>query len=181
MPEYRELLRHVMAECHRVLVDGGRACVNVANTGRKPYTRLNGLVAEVMDDIGYDMRGEIIWDKGATVGASCAWGSWRSASNPVLRDVHEYIMVFSKGGYKKPKRCEYTSHSTIGRDDFLEWTKSIWRLPTASAKKIGHPAPFPVGLPSSYRAALQWVALFVYRSRRMDQDASRALSPQIIP
>ena len=85
---------------------------------------------------------EIIWDKAASAGGSCAWGSWMSASNPSLRDVHEYILVFSKGDLKRPK-----GEDTIGRDDFLEWTKSIWRMGTESAKKVHHPAPFPVELP----------------------------------
>jgi site-specific DNA-methyltransferase (adenine-specific) len=45
-----------------------------------------------MIEIRFKMRGEIIWNKGAGAGFSMAWGSWRSASNPVLRDTHEYIL-----------------------------------------------------------------------------------------
>ena len=144
--EYTEFLGRVFAECHRVLVDGGRACVNVANIGRKPYIALNALVCNIMVAIGYSMRGEVIWNKSASAGVSCAWGSWRSPSNPVLRDVHEYILVFSKGSYNKMKRGE-TSKPTIERNDFLEWTRSIWTFPSESARKVGHPAPFPVELP----------------------------------
>ncbi|MEM1747146.1 MAG: site-specific DNA-methyltransferase, partial [Sulfolobales archaeon] len=29
----------------------------------------------------------------------------------------------------------------------LEFTRSIWRFPPESAKKVGHPAPFPEELP----------------------------------
>lgn len=144
--EYIKLLHRVFSECYRVLVDGGRACVNVANVGRKPYLALNALVANVMTDIGYLMRGEIIWNKSASAGVSCAWGSWMSANNPVLRDVHEYILVFSKSSYSKPKQSE-ASKSTIEREGFLEWTKSVWEIPAESARRVGHPAPFPVQLP----------------------------------
>ena len=35
----------------------------------------------------------------------------------------------------------------MGRDEFLEYTKSIWRFPAASARKANHPAPFPPELP----------------------------------
>ena len=91
------------------------------------------------------MRGEIIWDKSASGGGSCAWGSWMSASNPVLRDYHEYILVFSKGSYSKNKK--QAKKDTIERDDFISWTKSIWTFPAVNAKKIGHPAPFPLELP----------------------------------
>ena len=29
----------------------------------------------------------------------------------------------------------------------MEWTKSVWNMNTESAKKVGHPAPFPEELP----------------------------------
>jgi site-specific DNA-methyltransferase (adenine-specific) len=90
------------------------------------------------------MRGEIIWDKAASASASTAWGSWLSAANPVLRDVHEYILVFSKGSFRRPVDGR---ESTISRDEFLEWTKSVWTFPAVSARQIGHPAPFPEELP----------------------------------
>jgi DNA modification methylase len=144
LDEYRALLRAVFRETFRVLVPGGRACVNVANLGRKPYIPLHALVIEEMAAIGFLMRGEIIWDKSASAGTSTAWGSWRSASNPILRDVHEYILVFSKGSFQRAKG---ERASTIGKEDFLEFTKSIWRFPAESAKRVKHPAPFPVELP----------------------------------
>lgn len=145
LEEYKELLHNVFKETYEKLATGGRACVNIANIGRKPYIPLHSLIIEIMLDIGYIMRGEIIWDKSASVGGSCAWGSWQSASNPVLRDVHEYILVFCKDSFSKKKVDE--KKDTISRDEFLSWTKSVWTFPTESAKKIGHPAPFPLELP----------------------------------
>jgi modification methylase len=144
--EYLDLLHSVFSETYRVLVHGGRACVNVANLGRKPYIPLSDYISHIMLDIGFLMRGEIIWHKGAGAGVSMAWGSWQSASNPVLRDTHEYILVFSKGAFnrKKPEGKE----NTISKEQFMEWTKSVWTMNTVSAKKIGHPAPFPVELPA---------------------------------
>ena len=97
LDEYLSLLTAVFGEVYKKLVTGGRACINVANIGRKPYIPLHAMVIEIMLDLGFLMRGEIIWDKSASGGGSCAWGSWMSASNPVLRDYHEYILVFSKG------------------------------------------------------------------------------------
>ena len=143
--EYLQLLRNVFSETYRVLVFGGRACINVANLGRKPYIPLSDYVSQMMMEIGYLMRGEIIWYKGAGAGVSMAWGSWQSAANPVLRDTHEYILVFSKGSFsrKKPEGKE----NTITREQFMEWTKSVWTMHPESAKKVGHPAPFPVELP----------------------------------
>lgn len=145
LAEYLGLLRRVFAETWRVLAWGGRACVNVANLGRKPYIPLSDHISLMMSEIGFLMRGEIIWAKGAGAGVSMAWGSWRSASNPVLRDTHEYILVFSKGSFSRKGAGK---ESTIGREQFMEWTKSVWAMPTESARKVGHPAPFPVELPA---------------------------------
>ncbi len=145
LQEYLDLLRRVFAETYRVLADGGRACVNVANLGRKPYIPLSDHISHIMMEIGFLMRGEIIWAKGAGAGVSMAWGSWQSAANPVLRDTHEYILVFCKGSFKRPKGDK---QSTITRDQFMEWTKSVWTMNPESARRVGHPAPFPLELPA---------------------------------
>ena len=142
--EYRELLRAVFAETYKKLVTGGRACINIANLGRKPYIPLHSYIIEDMLEIGYYMRGEIIWDKASSAGSSTAWGSWLSAANPVLRDVHEYILVFSKDSFSRKRNGKENS---ICKEGFLEWTKSVWTFPAVSAKRIGHPAPFPEELP----------------------------------
>jgi DNA modification methylase len=144
LQEYRQLLKRVFMETYRVLAQGGRACVNIANLGRKPYLPLHAFIIQDMLEIGYLMRGEIIWNKASSAGSSTAWGSWMSASNPVLRDVHEYILVFAKHSFSRPSEGKT---STIQREDFLAWTKSVWDLPTVSAKQVGHPAPFPEELP----------------------------------
>lgn len=142
--DHLDLIRSVLSETYRVLVTGGRACVNIANIGRKPYIPLHAYIIEAAAQVGFFMRGEIIWNKGMS-GASTAWGSWMSPSNPTLRDVHEYILIFQKppfGRKSATKNC-----STISKDDFMEHTKSIWTFPPASAKRAKHPAPFPVELP----------------------------------
>jgi len=142
--EYREFLRKVWSEVKRVLVPGGRACINIANLGRKPYIPLHVFIVEDMLDLGFLMRGEIIWNKASSGSPSTAWGSWLSAKNPVLRDVHEYILVFSKGMFS---RGNLRRKSTISKEEFLEFTKSVWTFAAEPATKVGHPAPFPVELP----------------------------------
>ena len=111
--EYREFLRKVWSEVKRVLVPGGRACINIANLGRKPYIPLHVFIVEDMLDLGFLMRGEIIWNKASSGSPSTAWGSWLSAKNPVLRDVHEYILVFSKGMFS---RGNLRRKSTISKE-----------------------------------------------------------------
>ena len=133
LTEYLKLLENSFKETYRVLVNGGRACINVANLGRKPYIPLSDYISKLMIDIGYKMRGEIIWNKASSASPSTAWGSWLSAANPILRDIHEYILVFSKGDYN---RVGNGKQNTITKLQFMEWTKSIWTMGAESAKKI---------------------------------------------
>ncbi|MFQ5884757.1 MAG: DNA-methyltransferase [Thermoplasmata archaeon] len=143
--EYVEFLNRVWKEAHRVLVPGGRVCVNIANLGRKPYIPLHSYIIDGMSELGLLMRGEIIWNKASSASPSTAWGTWLSPANPTLRDVHEYILVFSKGLYTRKNLNG--RNSTITKEEFLEFTKSVWTFPAEPAQKVGHPAPFPVELP----------------------------------
>jgi site-specific DNA-methyltransferase (adenine-specific) len=150
LKEYLDLLKRAFSETYRVLINGGRACVNVANLGRKPYIPLSDYISKMMIEIGFNMRGEIIWNKAASASPSTAWGSWQSAANPILRDIHEYILVFSKGSYRRERAKEEMKEkqNTITKEQFMEWTKSIWTMNAESARRIGHPAPFPEELPN---------------------------------
>jgi len=145
LKDYRELLKRVFKETYRVLVTGGRACINIANLGRKPYLPLHSYIIEDMHDIGFLMRGEILWDKGNSASPSTAWGTYLKASNPVLRDVHEYILVFCKNTFTRLN--PYKRKSTIPKEEFLEFTKSVWKFAAERASRVGHPAPFPLELP----------------------------------
>jgi modification methylase len=142
LDEYLSFLKRVLAETYRVLVPGGRVAFNVANLGRKPYIPLNAHVSVIASEIGFLMRGEIIWIKGKGASGSCAWGSWMSATNPTLRDLHEYVLVFSKQRFDRPP----AGLSTISREEFMSATTSVWHIPPESARRVGHPAPFPTAL-----------------------------------
>jgi site-specific DNA-methyltransferase (adenine-specific) len=145
LKEYRELLKRVFKETYRVLVPGGRVCVNVANLGRKPYLPLHSYIIEDMHNIGFLMRGEVLWDKGSSASSSTAWGTYRKANNPVLRDIHEYILIFCKDTFTRIN--PYNRKSTISKEEFLEFIKSVWKFAAERASRVGHPAPFPVELP----------------------------------
>ncbi|MGO9335116.1 MAG: DNA methyltransferase [Acidimicrobiales bacterium] len=152
--EYLRMLRDVFAECVRVLEPGGRIAVNVANLGRKPYRSLAGDVARILDDdLGLFLRGEVVWAKAEGASGSCAWGSYRSPTNPVLRDVTERIVIASKGRFDRAvnverRRAQGLPHeASISTDEFLDASLDLWRIPPESARRVGHPAPFPVELP----------------------------------
>ncbi len=152
--DFLTMLRDVFRECVRVLEPGGRIAVNVANLGRKPYRSLSADVIGILqDDLGLLLRGEVIWAKSKASSGSCAWGSFARASNPVLRDNTERVIIASKGRFARaqsPKQraaAGLPHESTLTNDEFLDVTKDVWELEPASAKRVGHPAPFPVDLP----------------------------------
>ena len=152
--QYLELLSEVFAECARVLEPGGRIAVNVANLGRRPYRSLSADVIGILEhDLGLLLRGELVWHKAAGASGSCAWGSFASAANPVLRDLTERVVVASKGRFDRARSVQRREaeglpyQSTIGADDFMARTLDLWPIGSESARRVGHPAPFPVELP----------------------------------
>ena len=161
---YLQMLAEVFAECVRVLEPGGRIAVNVANLGRRPYRSLAADVIRILqDDLGLLLRGEVVWAKAEGASGSCAWGSFRSASNPVLRDVTERVIIASKGRFDRAltaeqrRRAGLASTSWISSDEFMDATLDLWRIPPERATRIGHPAPFPVELP------LRLIDLYTFR------------------
>jgi DNA modification methylase len=162
--EYLQLLRDVFTECKRVLEPGGRIAVNVANLGRQPYRSLSADVIRILqDDLGLLLRGEVVWAKSEAASGSCAWGSFRSAANPVLRDVTERVVIASKGRFDRAGSQAVRQsrglpfESSISTDEFLDATLDLWRIPSESATRVGHPAPFPVELP------LRLIDLYTFR------------------
>lgn len=162
--EFLEMLRDVFAECRRVLEPGGRLAVNVANLGRRPYRSLAADVTTILqDDLGLLLRGEVVWVKAKGATGSCAFGSYLKASNPVLRDVTERVVIASKGRFgraidpKRRKALGLPCESTISKDEFFASTLDVWEIRPEHARRVGHPAPFPVELPE------RLLRLYTYR------------------
>jgi modification methylase len=152
--DYLKMLRDVFAECKRVLEPGGRMAINVANLGRKPYRSLSADVIRILqDDLQLLLRGEILWIKADGASGNCAWGSFASAANPVLRDLSERVILVSNGRFdraitrKKREAQGLPFENSISKEDFMAGTLDVWRIRPESARRVGHPAPFPLELP----------------------------------
>jgi DNA modification methylase len=162
--DYLEQLKDVFAECRRVLEPGGRMAINVANLGRKPYRSLSAdIITILQDELGFLLRGEIIWQKGVGASGNCAWGSFMRPSNPVLRDLTERVIVASKGRFDRAPNAKRRAElglpheATIQKEEFMAWTLDVWQIQPESATRVGHPAPFPIELPP------RLIELYTYR------------------
>ncbi|MCY4495391.1 MAG: site-specific DNA-methyltransferase [Acidimicrobiaceae bacterium] len=161
---FLEMLEAVFAQCVRKLEPGGRIAVNVANLGRRPYRSLSADVVQILQDrLHLLLRGEVIWLKARGATGSCAWGSFQQPANPVLRDLTERVVIASKGRLDRARpaavrdREGLPSQSTAHVDEFMEATTDVWEIPSESATRVGHPAPFPVELPQ------RLIELYTYR------------------
>jgi len=142
--EYLDWMESVWRATLRVLVDGGRLCINIGENKRQ-YISQPHFSAFIGQCVGLGMlyRGTIIWNKNSAA-KHCAWGSWKSCSNPHIVPRHEYIIIFSKGQWKLEGDADCCD---ITDKEFMEYTRSVWSMGTESKKRIGHPAPFPEELP----------------------------------
>lgn len=137
--EYLEFLEHTWRECYRILVHGGRICINVPSvTADGEYQPLFCDVINQMKKIGYIQRGDILWYK-QSISKRTAWGSWMSPSNPYVVQPYEFVLVFSKGSRKLEGDKDKVD---ITKDEFIEFSNSFWSIKPQTQPK-GHPVPFP--------------------------------------
>ena len=97
----------------------------------------------ICKEIGFKYHSTIVWNEG-NVSRRTAWGSWLSASAPYVIAPVELIIVMYKGNAWKKKE---KGQNDITKEEFMSWTNGLWTFNGERAKKIGHPAPFPIELP----------------------------------
>ncbi len=68
-------------------------------------------------------------------------------SELVLSDMNFFSSMLSKKQLGRLIDVSAKEKNDISRDDFMEWTKSIWTFNAESARRVGHPEPFPIDLP----------------------------------
>ena len=142
---YFAFLKDIWKECHRVLKEGGRICVNVQPLFSE-YIPTHHLISQQLLDIGFLWKAEILWDKHNYNAKYTAWGSWKSASMPYLKYTWEFIEVFAKNSQKK-ERLEGIENDITG-DEFKKWVYAKWDIaPEKNMKDAEHPAMFPEELP----------------------------------
>ncbi len=139
--EYLNWLNDVWKETQRVLVDGGRFCLNIAPTGIKDFVPIHHDFTNQMRKLGMKFRTEILWYK-QTMLKRTAWGSWKSPANPHIVPSWEYVLVFIKG---KDRLDGDYKDIDITAEEFKEFSDGFWKI-QPERQRNGHPAPFPENL-----------------------------------
>ena len=161
--EYLNWLNKVWIEIKRVLVPGGRFCLNIAPTGIKDFVPIHQDFTNQLRKIGMIFRTEIIWYK-QTMLKRTAWGSFKSPSNPHIVPSWEYVLIFSKNQNKLEGNPE---DADITKEEFMKFSDGMWHIPPETQRN-GHPAPFPEEL--IYRL----IKFYSYRLRLAKEKLSQA-------
>lgn len=151
--DYLILLGAVWKQCARVMRPGARICVNVPfGMGRQPWRPVAGMVMNALTNAGFELDGQIVWDKNTT-GNRTTWGSWRRPTSPALRDTCEAVIVAHKPGDVTLPAGVLVANGDgadvspwLDAETFMSLTQDHWVIAPESAQRVGHPAPFPVKL-----------------------------------
>lgn len=142
--DYFLKLHNVFAECRRILKYGGRICVNVQPLF-SDYMPTHHIVSQLLQNLGFLFKAEIVWDKHNYNCKYTAWGSWKSPSMPYFKYTWEFIEIFCKGEHRKPGRGEDID---ITGEEFKQWVFARWDIaPESRMKEFDHPAMFPEEIP----------------------------------
>lgn len=153
--DYLDFSYRWMKNCYEWSKPQARFCLNIPLDKNKGGHRAVGAdLTKIAQKAGWKYKTTIIWNEG-NISRRTAWGSWKSASAPVVIAPVELIVVLFKEAWKK---TEGSKINDITAEEFKNWTKGVWEFSGESKKRIGHPAPFPKELP------FRCIKLFSYQN-----------------
>src|SRR4030066_1310128 len=153
--EYINNLNLVWNECHRILHEGCRLCINIGDQfarsvyyGRYKVIPIRTEIIKFCETIGFDYMGAIIWQKVTTTnttGGATVMGSFPYPRNGILKLDYEFILLFKKGGESPKVSKERKENSKLTTDEWNKYFQGHWNF--GGAKQDGHLAMFPEELP----------------------------------
>ncbi len=151
--DYLSFSRQWLSNCFEWSKPQARLAMNIPLDKNKGGAKSVGSdLTLIAQEVGWKYQFTIVWNEG-NISRRTAWGSWMSASAPTVISPVELIVVLYKEQWKKTNGSR---QSDISRNEFMAWTNGLWTFNGESAKRVGHPAPFPKELP--YRC----IKLFSY-------------------
>jgi site-specific DNA-methyltransferase (adenine-specific) len=134
-----------LERAYNLAAPNGRLCLNLpldTSLGDENHPAYASAL-QIARGVGWRYKTTIVWNEG-NISRRTAWGSWRSASAPHIIAPVEMIAVLYKGEWLRGMNG-HGQH--IPAEDFKNWTNGLWTFNGESAKRVQHPAPFPVELP----------------------------------
>lgn len=154
---FQKELTRTWDECFRMLLPGGRMCINVGDValsrkkhGRHRVIPLHADILRYAQESGFDALTPIFWWKRTNMKTEMHRdGSYFLGKpyepNGIIKSEIEYILLLRKpGAYRKPTP-EQRELSRIPKEDYHKWYRAVWS-DIGGASTRGHPAPFPVEL-----------------------------------
>lgn len=153
--EYINNLNLVWRECHCVLHDGCRLCINIGDQfarsvyyGRYKIIPIRTEIIRFCETVGFDFMGSIIWQKVTTcntTGGATVMGSFPYPRNGIVKIDYEFILLFRKHG--KPPKIDLSAkrRSELSTEDWNLYFNGHWNFP--GEKQSRHLAMFPEELP----------------------------------
>lgn len=153
--QYINNLNLVWRECHRVLHDGCRLCINIGDQfarsvyyGRYKVIPIHSEIIRFCETIGFDFMGQIIWQKATTMnttGGGAVMGSFPYPRNGIVKLDFEYILLFKKQGVAPKPTQEQKAQSAMTNEEWNTYFNGHWYF--NGAKQDKHLAMFPEELP----------------------------------
>jgi len=153
--EYINNLNLVWKECHRVLHEGCRLCINIGDQfaravyyGRYKIIPIRTEIIKFCETIGFDYMGAIIWQKVTTcntTGGATIMGSFPYPRNGIIKLDYEFILIFKKYGTAPPVSKEVKERSKLSIEEWNQYFAGHWNF--AGEKQDQHLAMFPEELP----------------------------------
>ena len=153
--EYINNLNLVWKECHRVLHEGCRLCINIGDQfarsvyyGRYKVIPIRTEIIKFCETIGFDYMGAIIWQKVTTcntTGGATVMGSFPYPRNGIIKLDYEFILIFKKCGIGPKVDTEIKKQSKLSQEEWNQFFTGHWNFP--GERQDQHLAMFPEELP----------------------------------
>ena len=165
--QWFEKIAMVWKEVFRVLQPGRKAFINIMNLPirtEKGFKTLNlvGRTIEVMEEIGFIFKRDIIWHK--TNGVKAHFGTYPYPGGILINNMHEFILEFNKPDKKGFSKYGHLTKiqkemSKLDKDFWLSIKNTdVWKMkPEKSGDSRSHVAPFPYELPYKIIKAFSYI------------------------
>jgi len=153
--DYVNNLNIVWSQCHRVLKNGCRLCVNIGDQfarsvyyGRYKVIPIRTEIIKFCETVGFDYMGAVIWQKVTTcntTGGATIMGSFPFPRNGILKIDYEFILIFKKHGTAPRVSKEIKEKSRMTIKEWNQLFTGHWNIP--GEKQDKHLAVFPEEIP----------------------------------